>query len=313
MIKKLSLILLITFFVTSSNSEDLLKDKVQNLQNKLQSNVDKKISEFSDKKAKSINNFTRNHLKAMKYLDLDIQVTEHYEPTISIMSVIELFKLESGTIFNQTSLNTHDDDETLNIGWGVRKLLNNNKVLVGSNIFYDHQFTDDHKRNGAGVEAISSVFDIRGNYYNALSGKKNKGTGSETALDGWDTQLDYHLPSEHDVNIFVNAFEFKNPDKASDYKEKGNKYGANAKLGNFLIEGGYMDDNQDEDSYFGSIKFIVKLGEFDSDLYKLQEEKKTRNYLEYTDVSDKLYQPVKRENKIRVVKISASGLVSGGY
>jgi adhesin/invasin len=32
-----------------------------------------------------------------------------------------------------------------------------------------------------------------------------------------------------------------------------------------------------------------------------------------TDVSDQLYQPVKRENKIRVVKISASGLVAGGY
>ena len=32
-----------------------------------------------------------------------------------------------------------------------------------------------------------------------------------------------------------------------------------------------------------------------------------------TDVSDKLYQPVKRENKIRVVKISASGVVVGGF
>ena len=32
-----------------------------------------------------------------------------------------------------------------------------------------------------------------------------------------------------------------------------------------------------------------------------------------TDVSDKLYQPVKRENKIRVVKIDASGVVVGGF
>ncbi len=46
---------------------------------------------------------------------------------------------------------------------------------------------------------------------------------------------------------------------------------------------------------------------------KLEQAKKTRNYLEYTDVSDKLYQPVKRENKIRVVKISKSGVKVGGF
>ena len=57
--------------------------------------------------------------------------------------------------------------------------------------------------------------------------------------------------------------------------------------------------------FFGSIKFVVKLGD--------QAENQTRNYLEYTDVSDKLYQPVKRENKIRVVKISKSGVKVGGF
>ena len=221
------------------------------------------------------------------------------------MSVTELLKIDSGTIFNQTSITTHDDDETVNIGLGIRKLLNDNKVLIGSNIFYDQQFTNNHKRTGAGVEAISSVFDIRGNYYNAISGSKNTTDGSERALDGWDTQIDYHLPGEHDVNFFINAFKFENPDKISTYEEKGNKYGANAKLGHFLMEAGYMDDNQGGDSYFGSIKFVVNIGE--------QKENKTRNFLEYTDVSDKLYQPVKRENKIRVVKISSSNVAASGY
>jgi adhesin/invasin len=249
----------------------------------------------------------------MKYLDFDIQIREKLKPTFSIMSVSELLKIDSGTIFNQTSLNTHDDDETINIGFGVRKLLNDNKILIGSNLFYDHQFDKKHKRTGVGVEAISSVFDIRGNYYNAISGSKTTTDGSERALDGWDTQLDYHLPGERDVNIFANLFKFENPDKASTYKEKGTKFGANASLGNFIIEGGYLDDDQNNDAFFGSIKFVVKLGKFDSNSYKLEQSKKTRNYLEYTDVSDKLYQPVKRENKIRVVKISKSGVKVGGF
>ena len=98
------------------------------------------------------------------------------------------------------------------------------------------------------------------------------------------------LPSanEHDVNVFVNAFEFKNPEKASTYRERGNKITSTV-CPDCDGEGGYYDEG---DSYD------------DEDEWKLGDEgkNKTRNFLEYTDVSDKLYQPVKRENKIRLVK-----------
>ena len=267
--------------------------------------VKNKINEFSNETALAISNFAKNNFENMKYLEFDIQIQEKLKPSFSIMSVTELLKIDSGTVFNQTSLNTHDNDETVNIGFGYRKLLNDNKILIGSNIFYDHQFDLDHKRTGAGLEAISSIFDLRGNYYNALSGSKTTSDGSERALDGWDTQLDYHLPGEKDVNIFANLFEFENPDSASTYEEKGTKFGANASLGNFTIEGGYLNDNQNNDAFFGSVKFVVKLGD--------NGDKKKQNFLEYTDVSDKLYQPVKRENKIRVVKISKSGVTVGGF
>ena len=75
-----------------------------------------------------------------------------------------------------------------------------------------------------------------------------------------------------------------------------------------------MDDNQDNDAYFGSIKYVVKFGSDKQEklcagqLIKDCIAKKT-----FKDVSDKLYQPVKRENKIRVVKIDAAGVVVGGF
>lgn len=284
----------VLIYIISINSASVSAELVKN-----------KINELSNETALAISNFAKNNFENMKYLDFDIQLQEKLKPSFSIMSVTELLKIDSGTVFNQTSLNTHDNDETVNIGFGFRKLLNDNKILIGSNIFYDHQFDLNHKRTGAGLEAISSIFDLRGNYYNALSGSKTTSDGSERALDGWDTQLDYHLPGEKDVNIFANLFEFENPDSASTYEEKGTKFGANASLGNFTIEGGYLDDNQNNDAFFGSIKFVVKLGE--------NGDKKKQNFLEYTDVSDKLYQPVKRENKIRVVKISKSGVKVGGF
>jgi len=135
------------------------------------------------------------------------------------------------------------------------------------------------------VEAISSVFDVRGNYYNALSGRRTTSEGGiERAMDGWDTQMDYHLPIKQDVSIFLNAFWIlKTQKKIVFFKVTGNKMGLNARLGYFLIEAGYMDDNLENDSYFGSIKFVIDLGQ-----EKIQNSK---NFLEYEYVGHKLYEP----------------------
>ena len=287
---------------TSAGSADLMEKAT----NKLSSFKDGKINALSNQISENLSSFAQDHFENMKYLDFNINAQEYLKPTFSIMSVNEIMKIDSGTIFNQTSINTHDGDETINIGFGVRKLLNDNTLLLGANTFYDHQLTESHKRSGAGVEAITSIFDLRANYYNAISGRRTNTEGViERALDGWDLRGDYHLPIDQDVNLFISAFEFENPEIVSTYKEKGNKFGADATLGNFVLEGGYMNDNQANDAYFGSVKYVVNFG---SDTKNSDTKSKS-----LTDVSDQLYQPVKRENKIRVVKILASGFVAGGF
>ena len=297
--------LLLTVSLGSASLADTTSIK-NNVKNSLDSKVNSKINAATAAVSDKISFFAKENLESIKYLDFEIKNQERLKPTFRIMSVNEILKINSGTVFNQTSFNNHDGDQTINIGLGTRKLFNNNKVMLGSNIFYDHQFNDSHQRSGAGVEAISSVFDLRGNYYNALSGRRTTSEGGiERAMDGWDTQMDYHLPIKQDVSIFLNAFEFENPEENSVFKVTGNKMGLNARLGYFLIEAGYMDDNLENDSYFGSIKFVIDLGQ-----EKIQNSK---NFLEYEYVGHKLYEPVKRENKIRVVKIAASGLFASGY
>ena len=288
---------------TNAGSEDIKKkttDKISALK-------DKKINTLSNQISKSISSFVEEHFENMKYLDFNIDAQEYLKPTFSIMSVNEIKKLDNGTIFNQTSINTHDGDETINIGFGTRRLLNDNTMIFGANAFYDHQLTESHERVGVGVEAITSDFDLRYNHYSAMSGRRTNAEGTiERALDGWDLRGDYHLPIDHDVNIFVSAFEFENPESVSSYKETGNKFGLDAKVGNFAIEAGYMDDNQENDAYFGNIKYVVNFGSDNQD-------HSSSNSKSLTDVSDRLYEPVKRENKIRVVKIDASGVVVGGF
>jgi len=301
-------ILLGLFLIASPTSQSLADTNPikNNIKNSFNSKVNSKINAVTAAASGKISTFAKENFESIKYLDFSIEGQEELKPTFSIMSVNEILKIDSGTIFNQTSFNNHDGDQTINIGFGARKLFNENKVLVGSNIFYDHQFNNTHERTGAGIEAISSIFDVRGNYYNALSGRRINDDGLiERALDGWDTQIDYHLPIKHDVSVFLNAFEFENPEATSDFKQTGNKMGLNAKFGHFLIEAGYMDDNQENDSVYGSIKFVINMGE--DKIYN------SKDPLEMLYVGNKLYEPVKRENKIRVVKINAAGLSASGF
>ena len=292
---------------TNVGSQDLNLNLGKKVSDKISAFKEGKINAYAGQLSEDISSFALEHFENMKYLDFNINAQDYLKPTFSIMSVNEITKIDSGTIFNQTSINTHDGDETINIGFGIRKLLNDNTLLLGANTFYDHQLTESHQRVGVGAEAITSIFDVRGNYYNALSARRTNSEGTiERALDGWDLRGDYHLPIDEDVNLFISAFEFENPEDVSSYKEKGNKFGMDATLGHFVIEGGYMNDNQENDAYFGSIKYVINFGADNQS--NTPKDTKT-----LTDVSDKLYQPVKRENKIRVVKIDASGVVVGGF
>ena len=292
---------------TNVGSQGLNLDLKGKAKGKISSFKDAKIHAYTQQFTDSINSFIKNNFKSNKYLDFSVNTQDYLKPTFNIMSVNEIIKINNGTIFNQTSINTHDGDETINIGFGTRKLLNDNTIIFGANAFYDHQLTESHERVGVGFEAITSDFDLRYNHYSAMSGRRTNAEGViERALDGWDLRGDYHLPIDHDVNIFVSAFEFENSESVSTYKETGNKFGVDAKVGNFAIEAGYMDDNQENDAYFGNVKYVVNFGSDNQD-------HSSSNSKSLTDVSDRLYEPVKRENKIRVVKIDASGVVVGGF
>ena len=67
-----------------------------------------------------------------------------------------------------------------------------------------------------------------------MSGRRTNKEGSytERALDGWDLRTDYHLPIKYDVNLYLSAYKFKNPEDLSTFEDKGNRFGADAKIGN---------------------------------------------------------------------------------
>ena len=101
------------------------------------------------------------------------------------------------------------------------------------NAFYDHEFPNDHKRNGVGFEVVSSVFETRVNSYNGTTGyiKDKSGTDSK-ALDGRDMGFKVALPYLPGMMFGMNAVQWDGIDGMKDQKMR--KYSLGGSLSDNL-------------------------------------------------------------------------------
>jgi len=295
-LKHLILLLYFLFFGSIVNAEDI-KSKVEN---KIYSKIDDFAQNIGEDFADSLIDFEN-----LKYLDFSFNVQEGFDPSIQIESVSKLIEYDDGALFNQLNLISQDSKTTINLGIGKRKLFDNDTYMLGTNFFIDYQFDESHLRSGLGFEAISNSLDFIANYYNAISGFKNTDDGREKALDGYDLKLNYHLSNKSNTDLFLQLFEWENPN--STYEEKGEKLGMTSSIGNLAFEIGYLNDNKDNDGLFGSLKVVIPLGE-QREIINKNNENINKNNL---SLRNKLYMPVQRENKIKLVKISSGVKVSG--
>ena len=136
-------------------------------------------------------------------------------------------------LFNQFNLNRFDKRTTLNVGLGYRRLNQDETWMGGVNAFYDHEFPNDHKRNGVGFEVVSSVFETRVNSYNGTTGyiKDKSGTNSK-ALDGRDMGFKVALPYLPGMMFGMNAVQWKGIDGLKDQKMR--KYSLGGSLSDNL-------------------------------------------------------------------------------
>ena len=136
-------------------------------------------------------------------------------------------------LFNQINLNRYDKRTTLNLGFGYRRLNSDETWMTGVNAFYDHEFPNDHKRNGVGFEVVSSVLESRVNSYNGTTGyiKDKSGTDSKV-LDGRDMGFKVALPYLPGMMFGMNAVQWKGIDGLKDQKMR--KYSLGGSLSDNL-------------------------------------------------------------------------------
>jgi len=228
------------------------------------------------------------------------------EVTGSILVVKPLSDMNDNEniLFTQGSLFLSDNSrETLNLGIGKRKLLNDDTLLIGANLFYDHELDYDHQRASVGIEAISSVGSFRLNQYYGLSGwKSGFGEIQEKALDGQDIEVGTPLPYLPWTNFSYRHFEWHGSDGADD--QKGDEISLEAKLpaGLNIEVGKRSNDGNTKDNEFLKLTWTC--------CNKDQEEIGISDTAyELTSVADHKFVKVERQNLIVKQKTIGFGVI----
>ena len=136
----------------------------------------------------------------------------------SLMKLAELAQDDEGDIktlaFSQARIATATNAEgsTTNLGLGIRHRPNDVSML-GANAFWDYRMTDysdAHSRLGLGGEYLWKDFELRNNWYMAITDEKNVSIGGtsykERVVDGWDVEVGYRLPNNPQLAFFVRGF-----------------------------------------------------------------------------------------------------------
>ena len=275
--KKIIIIFLSLFFISSSHSNE----------------ISAKVSEYIS-----------NLIPGEGDTEVSIDLRENSKPDYSILAVREIEQTEKGNLFTQFSLfNTEkNNDERIvgNLGIGQRFLSEDKTLMSGLNSFID---VDDagNLRTSIGIEARSAVLDFAYNQYFGISNAKD-----EKVLDGYDLRLASQIPHLHWADIFINTYEWEGKDRDD---IKGTKLGSELLLTpNINLELSYDDKDKKglEDEWYANIEFIypprsrpsLQDGFINSIAWK--DEK---------DMSGELLTKVKRNNKI-MVEFKGSSTIS---
>jgi hypothetical protein len=208
--------------------------------------------------------------------------------------------------FTEFGLVSDEEDTTVNIGVGIRKLSEDQTVMSGINAFYDREAGSGHKRGSIGVELVSAPFRFNANRYYALSdGKALTALQTEKPMSGRDVDVELALPYFPGLFAGYNQSKWYGEDGVADverksYRLKGNlSKNFSVEVGKRTYSSGIEDQNTAKLSYnyvFGADSNVPTIIDMDTQPYR---HKKVGPH--------ERYRLVERENKV-VTQVSQSGL-----
>ena len=130
--------------------------------------------------------------------------------------------------FAEFGIVANEDDKTVNVGIGIRKLSANQMVMGGINAFYDQEIDTNHKRGSIGVELTSVPFRLNANRYYALSdGYELTALQTEKPMSGHDVDFEVAIPYFPALFAGYNHSKWYGEDDVTDVERKVYRLGGN--------------------------------------------------------------------------------------
>lgn len=208
--------------------------------------------------------------------------------------------------FTEFGLTVNDDDSTVNIGIGIRKLSDDQTVMGGVNAFYDQEIDTNHKRGSIGIELISAPFRFNANRYYALSdGYQLTALQTEKPLSGHDVDVEVAIPYLPGLYAGYNQSKWYGEDNATDIERKIYRLGGNLSQ-NVSVEIGkrtYSSNIEDQNTAKLSYNYVFDADTDEPKILNID----TQPYRHRKIGPRERYRMVERQNKI-VTQVSQSGL-----
>ena len=265
--------------------------------NEVVSTLLSKAAEKAEQKAElAVNDMFNN-------IEIDLSGFYKGKPSYGISTILPLYEKNNINNFFQGHLSTQADIEMLNLGFVQRRSFFENKLLVGYNFFYDLDLDNSHERFGIGTDMLTSLGDVHLNYYDAITDYVVVNGLKEYTLDGFDAQIAFPLPYLPRSKIYAEVFSWNGINSSRDLE--GETFSIKNKLpyGMSLEFGKTSFDQLSRDEEFVTLN--INLFEFKKTKQPLSSElRKMYSTVPYelynfTDVDDRKYEKVRRENKIK--------------
>lgn len=247
------LLLSLSLNTTAIDSDQAVEQVKSQLTNKAISTTETYINQRANE---FINNFGKGRTSiGIKGIESDkpsysidtIQPISAFTPDVQELTYIQ------GSLFSGE--NEGNRRNTLNLGLGQRYLVEDERAIVGVNVFVDYEGSSKHKRASLGLEYQRSNFSATANQYYPISNKKVIGKYTEEALPGYDINLTGQMPYAPWATIKGAHYYW---DQATGDNISGNILGVEIELSpSTSFEFGQEDSNTMNKATYG--KLMIKL------------------------------------------------------
>ena len=166
----------------------------------------------------------------LKRTNFAVAVESDQKPNYFLETIQPLLGTQDNDVvfFNQNRISSKNARPTYNMGFGLRKIVNE-RYLLGINSFYDYQELHQHSRGGVGFDVLDDKgLEARMNMYIRISGKRLIKEDAiygyyEEVANGFDYEFGMPIPFMPNLKVYGGGNWY-------DFDHFKNKYGWNGRL-----------------------------------------------------------------------------------